>query len=187
MKTKDGEQTGIFGEWLTQHINGLSNYQGYKVYYDHGDQTINPNVTLIYGSVGASITRKTQLAQIDVMVAKPNNDLDLLIEIEESECSPKKILGDLFTLLMCNNFAIKKTSGHQFFKNVRDSKLIIAGEVSTKGTKVQQIEEVILPRLAGFTSPEDSIDINNLTLVFKGNIEETISELKKHILRIYRN
>ena len=30
-------------------------------------------------------------------------------------------------------------------------------------------------------------NINNLTLVFKGNIEETISELKKHILRIYRN
>ncbi|GAH39049.1 unnamed protein product, partial [marine sediment metagenome] len=78
-----------------------------------------------------------------------------------------------------------KTSGHHFFNNVRDSKLIIAGVVSTKGTKVQQIEEVILPRLAGFTSPEDSIDINNMTLVFKGNIDETISELKNHIFKIY--
>ena len=185
MKTKDGEQTGIFGEWLTQYINGLSNYQDYNVYYDHGDQSINPNVTVIYGLVGDNITRKTQLAQVDVMVTNPNNELDLLIEIEESECSPKKILGDLFTLLMCNNYAIKITSGHQFFNNVRDSKLIIAGVVSTKGTKVQQIEEVILPRLDGFKSPEDSIDINNLTLVFKGNIDETISELKNHIFIMY--
>jgi len=185
MITKDGERTGMFGEWLTQYINGLSNYQNYIVYYDHGDQATSQNVTVIYGSVGDKITRKTQLAQVDVMVAKPNNELDLLIEIEESECSPKKIMGDLFTLLMCNHYAIKKTGGHQLFKIDRDTKLIIAGVVSTKGTKLQQIKEVILPRLDEFKYPEDSININNMTLVFKGDIEETISELKNHILEMY--
>lgn len=185
MQKKPGEETGIFGHWLTHYFEDSTEFHQYLVYYDHGDAKSNKNVVAIKGLYGDEISRQNQLAQIDIMVVNPNNEVMLLIEIEEREGSPKKFVGDLFAILMCNRISIRLDNVQHYFKVTAVTKLIIAGIVPAKGSKLRQIEDVILPRLKQFDSPEDSINPRNVTFIFTENIESTISILKKNVSRLF--
>jgi hypothetical protein len=56
-----------------------------------------------------------------------------LIEIEETEMSPKKLLGDVFATLMCNWFALKGKNKQKYFRVSPNTKLIVAGVVQKLG------------------------------------------------------
>ncbi|MBC8235578.1 hypothetical protein H8E77_39025, partial [bacterium] len=116
MKPKAGEQTGRFGCWLTQYLKGSPQYYKHLVYYDHGKRDSKPNVAAIKGFFGDEVSNKNRLADVDLMVAKPNKDIMLLVEIEERESSPKKILGDVLAILMCNRFAVKLNGEQHYFR-----------------------------------------------------------------------
>jgi hypothetical protein len=103
---KHGQESASFGQWLSDTLRENPKYQHYAVYYDHGDRTIHPNVAAIKGIYGEKVTRSSQLTQVDVMVAKPNGETIALVEIEERQCSPKKIIGDIFINLMCDRFGV---------------------------------------------------------------------------------
>ena len=95
MNNKHGKSTGKFGSWLNDYLGSDSFY---TVYYDHGIKTDDPNVAAIKGFFGDQVNNKNRLADIDVMVANIDKEIILLIEIEESEMSPKKLLGDIFSI-----------------------------------------------------------------------------------------
>jgi len=182
MQSKRGKRTGAFGRWLTQHLEKIPQY---RVYYAHGDKQSESNVVRIQGFFGDSVANYNRLADVDVMVAGPNEDAVVLIEIEESENLPKKIFGDVFAICACNRFAVKQDDEQHYFKINLETKLIIAGAAPAKGQKLKQINEVIPPRLQQFTSPDDSINLQNVSLIFEGDISSTIGALKKKMKELF--
>jgi len=184
MKPKHGEQTGMFGRWLTQYLEDTPMYRQYLLYYDHGCKQSEPNVVVIKGFWGESVTNKNRLADVDLIVANPNKEAMLLIEIEERESSPKKILGDVFAILMCNHFAVRQNNVQHYFNITPETKLIVAGIVPTKVHK-KRINEIIGLRLQKFTSPDNSIDVKNVAFVFRENISSTIEELKEKMKELF--
>jgi hypothetical protein len=177
--TQVGANTGAFGEWLTNYLRGISKYQDYLVYYDHGDPIAHSNVVVIKGIYGEEVSLINQLAQVDVLVAKPNQEILTIVEVEEKPSSPKKILGDTFTLLMCNRFSVSLLGKHHYFRITPETRLIIAGTMVIKGSKPEQLEKVILPRMKSFSVPNDAVDPKNVRFIFRGTIREAISELEK--------
>ena len=162
-----GANTAVFGHWLTRHLEGLPGYQDHQVYYDHGDPKGSPNVAAIKGIYGESVSLISQLAQVDVLVAQPDREIRVVVEIEERFSSPKKIVGDVFTLLMCNRFSVRLSGQHEYFRITPRTKLVIAGTMKVKGSKREQLERVILPRIRQFTMPEDAIDPRKVSFILK--------------------
>ena len=178
---RNGEQTGLFGEWLANCLASHPEFSQYTVYYDHGDRQANRNVVAIKGFYGAELSTKNQLTQADVMVVKPNHEIAMVIEVEERASSPKKVIGDIVANIMCNRFSTSSGGIHQYFDVTFETTLVIAGIISTKGSKVTQLDNVIMHRLRQFKTPLGGISLNNVTLVFRENIETTVDSLKKLI------
>jgi len=109
---KHGKMTEEFGIWLSQY---LKTNKEYSVFYDHGNPQENSNVAVIKGFFGDKVTNRNRLTDIDVMVVNNKKEVVLLIEIEESEMSPKKLLGDIFSIVMCNQFAVRTENKNKYF------------------------------------------------------------------------
>ena len=175
---KQGVLTGKFGEWLSAITH---NSTSYTVYYDHGNKEAYKNVVATKGFVGDVVKNVNRLADIDILVADEESRIKMLIEIEERASTPKKILGDVFSILLCNKFAVKQ-DGKQIYYTVHDhTKLIVAGVVSDKGAGLKKINDVVGPRIRKFSSPFKGIKPENVNLIFSGNIHNTIDELKKTV------
>lgn len=178
MQSKHGPGTGLFGEWLTAYLKNYPKYSRYRVYYDHGDPQIHPNVVAITGFYGNTPSRYNMLTQVDVLVINPEGEISLVFEIEERSSAPKKIIGDVFTNLMCNSYSINLSGKTHYFKITPETQLVVAGIVDTHGSKLKQLDEVIVPRLKAFESPKDSIDEKNARLILKENMDNLIAVLK---------
>ena len=181
MTPRSGERTGEFGCWLTRYLAGTSGYRDYIVYYDHGDKQSEPNVAVIHGFYGTEVTNVTRLAELDVMVVSPRGEVVVLIEIEEGAIPPKRLLGDLLAILMCNGFAVKTDIGHGYFTITPDTQFILAGVVSSRGSKPRKIQEVIVPRLGDIGQLSGGIDPRNVSLVFESNIQTAIGVVKDRV------
>jgi hypothetical protein len=177
---KHGEQSGLFGQWLTDRMRGNPELQDHRVYYDHGDKAAQPNVAPIKGICGEKVTNSTQLTQVDVMVAKPNREIVALVEIEERPSSPKKLIGDVFANLMCSQYSITINGEQEFFSISPDTVLIIAGIMDTRGKLPEQLQKTILPRLSHFDIPGDGVCLNKVWLIFREKIDGAIKELKAY-------
>ena len=183
MKPKDGIRTGEFGFWLTEYLSRNSQY---SVFYDHGIKQEAPNVAVIKGFYGHQVTNKNRLADFDVMIVNNDNDeAMLLVEIEESEMQPKKLLGDVFAALMCNRFAVRIENEQKYFGLSSKTQFIVAGVVPNRGDGKYKIRNIIKPRLQQFDVPDDSIQIDKVKFVFGEDISETIEELKNEIKNIF--
>lgn len=154
-----------FAEWLRQQLP-----QGYTLIYDHGNNN-DPNVGTIAGFVGngGRITRNNQLTHVDIMVAK-NNDALLLIEIEEHQCTPKVIIGDIMAALMCDGFYVRRRG---LFRIGEETRLIVAG-VRNNNCNIG----VIRRRLENFNGFNGCIRPRNVRLVFTDNMDETMARLQ---------
>ena len=183
--SKHGEETGKFGLKLRKYLNKPSYNQVFTVFYDHGDKQHDPNVAVIKGFCGRKVANKNRLADIDVMVVNNNNEIILLIEIEESAMPPKKLLGNAFAILMCNKFAVRTDNEQKYYTISPESKLIIAGVVPTHGDGQQKIEEVIKPRMKQFSVPSDTIQIENISIVFENDISKTLDTLTRKVTDVF--
>lgn len=172
---KQGVSTGEFGEWLTTITEGLPCY---SVFYDHGDKDAHRNVVAAKGFVGDIVKNLNRLADTDLLIVNKNNMIDMIIEIEERPSNPKKILGDVFSILLCDRFAVRQDGKQLYYRAHNDTKLIVAGVVPDKGSRLRKINEIICPRIKQFTSPFNGIRPANVDLIFTGNIQETIDTLK---------
>jgi hypothetical protein len=175
---KAGENTGLFGQWLSSYIRGIPRYKDYLVYYDHGDPVVDSNVVAIKGIAGERVNRINQLSQVDIMVANPNHEILALVEIEEGYCSPKKIIGDTFSHLMCDRYSILQAGRAEYFSITPETHLIISGLLSPKGAKFKQLEQVIRTRIRRFSLPVGSIAMDNVEFIFKETIAVVLEELK---------
>ena len=118
------------------------------------------------------------------MVTSPNNEIITIIEIEERPSTPKKIIGDIMTLALCNRFYIKQNGEPQDFKITHDTRLVVAGITPPEGSKLPQLCNII-PRLKRFTSPDDGINLQNLNYIFREDINTTLEALKKYMQEIF--
>ena len=181
---KSGEQTGEFGYWLDNSLKEKSSE--YSVYYDHGDTKLE-NVGVIQGFVGTQPKKVNTLAEVDVMVVDRNGNIKLLIEIEDkSSPSPKKLLGVVFSIILCDQFAFGVGETKQYFKITPDTILIVAGFVNPKGKKGEQINEVIKPRLNEIEMPKRLLKFENISFVFEKDIETTLEVLKERVIPIFK-
>jgi hypothetical protein len=183
--SKHGQETGKFGLWLRMYLNEPPHNREFTVFYDHGDKQHDPNVAVIKGFYGRQVANNNRLADIDVMVVNKNNEAILLIEIEESSMPPKKLLGDAFSILMCNKFAVRIDNEQKYYTTCPESKLIIAGVVPARGDGQKKIEEVIKPRMKQFSVPSDTIQIENISIVFGNDISKTLDTLMSKVSDIF--
>ena len=171
-----GKYTAQFGMWLTDYVRGKSEYEDYLIYYDHGDSRL-PNVAAIKGFYGESVKNLNRLTDVDILVAKPDGKIVLLIEIEETAQSPQKYIGSVFSILMCNQFAVGSNKNQRYFTTNEVTELVVAGILPTK-SRIKKIDHIIIPRLQQFLAPMDSINPKNIRFVFNNKIREAIDKLK---------
>jgi hypothetical protein len=179
---KKGKKTEEFGLWLTQYLKMNSQY---SVFYDHGNQQEDSTVVVIKGFFGDKVANKNRLADVDVMVVNNDNEVILLIEIEESKMPPKKLLGDIFTVVMCNRFAVRIEKENRHFDVSSKTHLIIAGVVPNQGNERNKIRDIIIPRLQNFHVPNDALQIDKIKIVHEKNISETLEELKNEVKSVF--
>jgi hypothetical protein len=183
MSPVQGRDTDGFGRWLTGYLAASPTLSRYRVYYDHGDSTLD-NVAAIKGFYGDSVTNLNRLADVDVMVVSPLGEVVLLVEIEERGSSPKKVFGDAVTILMCNHFAVGRGRAQECFAASADTRLIISGVMPDRGTRIAKIEQVAAPRFREFTGLAGGILPGNVDFAFAPDIVATVSRLKDMTARL---
>ena len=182
---KHGKMTEQFGLWLKKH---LETNKKYSVFYDHGSPLEDPSVVVIKGFYGDKVTNRNRLADVDVMVANTDQEVVLLIEIEESEMSPKKLLGDIFSTVMCNKFAVRPENENEYFGVSPKTVLIIAGVVPNQGDQEEELDKIrniIMPRLQKFSTPKGSLQIDNIKIVTDKDILKTLEKLEKEVTSFF--
>jgi len=181
--SRQGLQTGEFGYWLKNYLSD-SPANSYDVYYDHGDRNKDPeHVAAIKGFCGDDVSNVNRIADIDVMVVDQKKNVKLLIEIEERAVSPKKLLGNVLAILMCNNIAVKINSEQTLFKFSEHTAAIVAGLVPDKGGRLEKVRSIIRPRIKELGGYPDGINSKNVEIIFENNLSSTIAELKKQVQR----
>ncbi|MCL5265522.1 MAG: hypothetical protein M1343_10110 [Chloroflexi bacterium] len=178
---RQGLETREFGRRLAAHLLTSAEHRGWFVYYDHGDATLDANVAATKGFFGTTVKNLNRLADIDVLVASPDGMAQLLIEIEERACSPKKILGDILAVLLCNQFAVRVQGHQQKFAISPSTKLIVAGVVPDRGQRLLKVEEIIQPRIHQLQGLPDAISPTNVELVFSATLQQTLNKLNAMI------
>jgi len=186
MYKKHGEATGKFGLWLAQWLGSVPKYRDYLVLYDHADKEKGAHPTKIHGFYGNLPTNANRLAEVDVMVATPSKDVVLVIEIEESQSAPKKLLGDILAILMCNRFAARVAGEQEVFAITGRTQLIIASVAADHGSGHKKINDVIVPRLQQMVSSPDGIRSTNLTLLLRPDVPTAIAALKEMVGQLFQ-
>jgi len=175
-----GQETDVLGQWITEYVRQSPALRKYEVFYDHGDSR-EANVVATKGFWGSQVTNLNRLADVDVMVVSPDQRVLLLIEVEERDCSPKKILGDAVTIMMCNRFAVRQSGMQRYFEVANTSRLIVAGVMPADGKKLEKVDRVIVPRFKQLPGYGDGINPSNIDFVFRPSIAETVGKLKQMI------
>jgi hypothetical protein len=176
-----GVETGKFGVWLCDYLRNVDKPNDYKVFWDHGDKGSDLGVAAIKGFYGDSVANVNRLADIDVLVADGQRRALLLIEIEERQSSPKKIIGDVFAIAMCNRIEVKQSGAPIMFDVTPETILIVAGIANGRGGKLAQASQVIYPRLGSFSAPADGLRLANVRFVFQESLQATIAALEEEV------
>ena len=176
---KQGVHTGAFGKELT------GEYKNHIIFYDHGDKKSNDNVVACKGfcGEGEEVKQANRLADIDIMIADSERTLKILIEIEERYSSPKKIIGDIFSIAMCNQIAIKKET-QEYYKITQETILIIAGVVPPTGVRKDKIDNVINKRIKVFKPKGNGLDLNKVELYFEENIKKMLIRIREKLQEV---
>ncbi len=176
-----GQETDVLGQWLTGYVRQSDALRGYQVFYDHGDSR-EANVAAIKGFFGTNVTNLNRLADVDVMIVSPDQRVMLLIEVEERGSSPKKILGDAVTIMMCNRFAVRQNGMQRYFEVSNTSRLIVSGVMPAKGNRLKKVDQVIVPRFRKLSGFSKGINPRNIDFVFRPSIAETVDQLKQMVV-----
>jgi hypothetical protein len=148
------------------------------VFYDHGDAALDPAVAATKGFFGFEVKNLNRLADIDILVASPEGIAEVLIEIEERPSTPKKILGDILAVLLCNRFAVRVAGQQRTFGVSPRTQLVVAGVLPDRGYRLRKIQEVINPRLHQLEGLPDGVSPRNVHLVFNATIPTTTKKLE---------
>ena len=98
----DGQSTSN----VANNIKRKLNEEGYDVYSDHGEagEFIGTIAVSYEEKTEGKLGREEEISQLDIAVMKRNaNEGIALVEIEETTDNPKKLIGDIFAVLMGNS------------------------------------------------------------------------------------
>jgi hypothetical protein len=171
-----GIETVNLGQWIAEQLD-----TGY-VFYDHGDSS-RSNVAAIKGIFGDSVSQANRLVDVDIIIADSNKNAKFLIEIEERPTSPKRILGDVLGILMCNKFAVGKGRGQQYFGIDTSTRVIVAGVLPERGNRLKKVTDIIMPRIREMNALPDGVSPRNVSLIFYHDIGTVIEEVKNIIAK----
>ena len=119
-----------------QLITGKLNDRGYDVYYDHGDAG-GEFVGKIAVSINKDLGRVKEISQMDIAVInRKSNKVIALVEIEETTDNPKKLIGDIFAVLMGSSIHLPK---EKIAKVGKWTTLIILGKGEGHKTRNERI------------------------------------------------
>ncbi len=154
-----GKFTAILGKRLRKRLEGC------EVYYDHGDSS--SRIPVYFGDY----SRKNILSFVDIVVLK-DGDVKIVCEIEETASTPKKVLGDLVSILLGEKI---RCGGTDYL--LSSPAIVIGLQAKEKGVKDNQISGM-LDRL----SRVFNLDLEMTTLVFSEKPEELINNVEKSVM-----
>ncbi len=178
-----GYWTALFGSCLATRIDASTAHAGWHMYYDHGKAGLE-HVAASKGFFGEDVKNANRLADIDILVASPDNVAQILIEIEESPTPPKKLLGDVLAILLCNQVAARARGRQQTFVITAATRLIVAGIISPKGHALEKLNKVIVPRLRKLEGFEDGMSPTNVEFIFRAEIRKALDGLWKRVAAV---
>jgi hypothetical protein len=146
------------------------------MYYDHGDTRSDPAVAATKGFFGSEVKSFNRLADVDILIGTATGAALVLIEIEERPSSPKKILGDILALLLCNGFAVRVGQEQRVFRPSPETRVIVAGVLPGAGHRLEKVEDVIGPRLHQLQPLADGICPVNVHLIFAQSTEASLQK-----------
>jgi len=102
----DNKSHGKMTVKAAETLFGYYETKGYTVLYDH-DST-KDNVGKIASWFGDKYSRESELSQLDIAIIEKGSDKAFaLIEIEETNDTPKTFMGDVFGLLLGDHISFR--------------------------------------------------------------------------------
>jgi hypothetical protein len=93
-----GSLTSAVAKSIAEKLNP----EGYDVYYDHEKNGVFTGTIAV--SIKDDLSQKDEISQLDIAVIERKSQRAIaLIEIEETTDNPKKLIGDIFAILMGNS------------------------------------------------------------------------------------
>ncbi len=161
---------GIHTQLLGKELAGIIPAD-YEVFYDHGE--LEGRIVAYYGR----LSRITQLSFVDIaVVSKIRREVAILCEVEERIPTPKKILGDLVSLLLAEKIRYKNLD-----YAVRAPYLIFGFKVKERGRKADQALNLI----KRFESVLN-VSLNRVKIVTCEDLDTLRETLKKEFLQILK-
>jgi hypothetical protein len=120
----DHKAYGRMAVKVAETLSGYYEAKGYDVLYDH-DST-KENVGKIVSWFGEKYSRETELSQLDIAIVEKGSDRALaLMEIEETNDTPKTFLGALFGVLLGDHISFR---GERKLSVGKHTTLIVLGK-----------------------------------------------------------
>jgi len=141
-KERNGQFIGELGRRLRDEIKSKTNGR-LRVHFDHAGS--ESEKTIVH--LGKKSSRANALSFVDIAVVEAGSNVIgneeskrviLLCEVEEEGARPKKIIGDLCSILFADGVQI---SGHHY--HLDNTRLIIGIRRNEKGKSEDKAEEVI--------------------------------------------
>lgn len=169
---KRGEYTRRLGESLTKMLE-KENYLKLQVFYDHGKN--EPNVCRPTLYFGEKCSRDTTLSFVDIAVVE-SGKVKVLCEIEEKGASPKKIIGNIVSVLLAEKININNV-------NLGEPRIVLGIKVKAKGKSAEKIQE-LKKKIQNAVKPEFLCKVKQIPIIVNNNIEEVIDNVRKEVTRL---
>lgn len=185
---KQGVETAKLGRRIRAILDGHPNGRNFTFYYDHGGQKECPDdVARIKGFAGTDVKRVNILTLVDLMLADSKGNILMLIEVEEGSVHPKRALGNVLPLLLCDRCAVRCKGKQRYFEITADTKLCVVGKMPEKGDRIEKIGQVIEPRLHQMTGFANRLRPQNVYFVFDIELEYSIAAIVLMVQEIVEN
>jgi|GEM_PF-1025465 hypothetical protein len=158
-----GKYTQILGERLKERLEK----DGYEVFYDHGDQ--KHRIVAYF----KDYSRRYFLSFIDIAVVR-NEEVKVLCEIEETSSNPKKVLGDLISILLAEKL---RYGSLEYY--VISPYVVLGLYAKEKGVKRYQTENILNRFCEIF-----GVDRGKIVVIFAEDLDWLIDLVEKTVLEL---
>jgi len=155
MARLQGKMTREIGDCLRDKV--ADTHPDVAVFYDHG-QSGNRNVCQPTTYMGRRYGTDATLSGVDIVAVK-NKKVIVVVEIEESGVRPKKVLGDVFGVVLADSMRIK---GNRYL--IDGATIVIAvlhDAKGKKGAKYRRMER----HLARYFSRQPSTSVSKVRIL----------------------
>jgi|GEM_PF-6352403 len=133
--SKAGSRTKKIVQSLRDNLARQARYKDIEVFYDHGGKS-DPAVCEPTPLMGREYGRDAKLAAVDIAVLRKGN-VSVVVEVEESKAEPKRVLGDIFSVVLSSGMQIQ---GKRY--GVKGVTVVIAILLSGDGQKQRQFSRL---------------------------------------------